>query len=713
MILTAYAGPSTGLTAHAEGNVPEGYEYVTESNNYSLYMRESDLSVYVLDKQTGAGMCSAITYDDGLNNATWLGAMQSALVLTVIYNSIDTQQADLVNDSVNKTVTMTDNGFTADVYWNKYKFGMTLNVSLTDEGLVASVPEESIREDGTNYYIGTISIYPFMGNSYLDSVEGYMLVPDGNGALIYLDDKEGRFTNGYSAAIYGTDVGFDESSTEALLWSRYSMITDAEEIIAPVFGMAHVSNGIAYLGIVEDGEERCRIEVTPNGCSVNYNRCGAKFVVRRLYTQPTSNNSTSGSFKLVEENVLNSDLTVRYIFLSGDDANYAGMAVAYRDYLLNNGLLTAKEDSYHTRVDFLGTEREEWLMGTTAVTMTTTDDIRAIYADLEAEGISNLFSLYKGWQRGGLYNLPISSLNADGNIGGTKDLIALVGEAEDAGYSFYLYTNALLINPDEKNATFNTIKKVNKKKYTLSTHKDVYSEFCYLTTARSGVMLQRLASSMARKGVSSLAVAGITNTLFSYTYAGTKYTRVDAAASYLETLKSLDEDMDLVLEQPFAYLWDETDAFLDMPMYTSDYIFEDESIPFLSIVLKGIMPVYTDYVNFEANKQEFFLKMVETGAYPSFYITKESSAELINTNSSDIYSSQYSVYRQTILEYDAELSALNELLSGACITGHELLGNDVRKVTYDNGVVIYLNYGGSKQTVEGVTIESMSYKVVE
>ena len=58
-----------------------------------------------------------------------------------------------------------------------------------------------------------------------------------------------------------------------------------------------------------------------------------------------------------------------------------------------------------------------------------------------------------------------------------------------------------------------------------------------------------------------------------------------------------------------------------------------------SIVLKGVMPMYSEYVNFEANKKEFFLKMVETGTFPSFYITKESSSDLVNTNSSDIYSS--------------------------------------------------------------------------
>ena len=78
---------------------------------------------------------------------------------------------------------------------------MTLTVSLTDEGLTARIAEDSIKEDGDSYYIGTVSMYQYMGSSYLDDKEGYMFIPDGNGALVYLDDKEGRFSSGYSASI--------------------------------------------------------------------------------------------------------------------------------------------------------------------------------------------------------------------------------------------------------------------------------------------------------------------------------------------------------------------------------------------------------------------------------------------------------------------------------------------------------------------------------
>ena len=114
----------------------------------------------------------------------------------------------------------------------------------------------------------------------------------------------------------------------------------------------------------------------------------------------------------------------------------------------------------------------------------------------------------------------------------------------------------------------------------------------------------------------------------------------------------------------------------------------------------------------EEHQEEFFLKLIETGSYPSFYITKESAADLIDTNSSDIYSSQYDVYKDEILQYTNELKAVNEKVAGAVITGHEILDSGVRIVTYSNGVKIYLNYSSAAQTVDGVSIDTMSYKVV-
>lgn len=169
------------MRAQAAQDQINGHSLIAENDHYALYMNEEYLSIIVQDKATGAYMESAVSYDDNKNNATWSAAMRSALVLTVIYGITDTQQADLINDEVTKDITYTDNGFSAKVYWSKYKFGMTLEVELTEDGVIASVPDESIVEDGEDYFIGTISVYPYLGHSYLDQKEGYMFIPTGTG----------------------------------------------------------------------------------------------------------------------------------------------------------------------------------------------------------------------------------------------------------------------------------------------------------------------------------------------------------------------------------------------------------------------------------------------------------------------------------------------------------------------------------------------------
>ncbi|MBR6382000.1 MAG: hypothetical protein IKS07_10070 [Lachnospiraceae bacterium] len=698
--------------ARAAAEEINGHAFLTENSAYRLYLNEEDLSVVVEDKATGSFMESSISYDDEKSNFIWLGAMRSAIVLTMINLNSDTTQADLINDENTKKVTKTANGFTAEIYWTKFKIGLTLEVTLTEDGLVARVPEESIREDGTQYFIGTLRIYPFMGCSYLDDKAGYMLVPDGNGALIYLDNKEGRFSSGFSGTIYGTDIGFEESKAETLLWDRYNTITGSETVYAPVFGIAHTEDEIAFLGIVEEGEERCSIDVMPNGVSVDYNRAYARFVLRRMYNQPTSANSTSGSLRVYEDDRSHSDLQVRFLFLSGSQASYAGMAAAYRDYLLKNGQVKSSVDtSYRTRVDFLGTDRENWLLSTTAVVMTTVSDVEEIYEDLRQNGVSGLLSTYKGWQKGGLYDLPINSYKADRKIGGTAALTRLIKDAESAGNQLYLYNNLLPVNPDEQNATFNTIKMVNKKRYEKTTHAEVYETFMYLTPARAQYLLKKFVTGYTKKGVSNLALAGMTDTLYTYYYSGEKHTRFETAQTFEDAVSAVSQDVNLIMETPCAYLWKYTDAFLDMPLYTSSYIIEDESVPFLSLVLKGVVPMYGEYVNFEANKQEFLLKMIESGVYPSFYVTKQDASELIYTNSSDIYSSQYDAFRDTIVSYDAILREVSEKTKGASIINHTIFENGTRLVEYDNGTKICLNYSESAQTVDGITLDAMSYAI--
>lgn len=704
----------TGTVDLTEWVTRDDYEKVAESDTYNMYLYAPRLSIVLENKKTGEILESTLSdeKDDGQSNEIWRGFMKSGVVLSAIIGTNNTYQVDLLNDVNSIDVTKLDNGFSAKVFFKKYQFGFTVNVSLEKDQLLVEVPEESILEQKDGTYIGTISLFPMMGYSYLGEKEGYMLIPDGNGALVYLNDKEGRFQTGFSQMIYGEDAGFASQKVETYLWKKYDTVIDPNPVIAPVYGMIHTDDRLGYLAVVEEGDKRASIEVQPNGVMTSYNRCYAKFLLRDVYVQPL-NQSNSGTVQKAEENRTKMDLKVRFILLSGEDADYSGMANAYRDYLLQNALVVPTDISYQSRVDFLGSEREKFLLGTTAVPMTTVEQMEEIFGELREEGVSSLLSVYKGWQSGGLYNLPITKYKADASIGGTGKLTSLIKEAAEENYNIFLYNDTLQMNGSTNSTTFNAVKMVNKRTLKEESYKQVYRLFYYVLPAKAETTLEKFLKSYTAKGVSNLAVAGSSDHLFSYSSKGSYYTRLDTADVYEEMLSYASDNANLILEQPSAYLWKYTKAFLDMPLTSSQYMYVDEEIPFLTMVLKGIMPVYSEYVNFEANKTEYFLKMVESGAYPSFYITYENSSDLIYTNSSDLYSTQYSTYKDSIVEYDTKLRELASKTGDSNIIKHEKLDSGVTKVTYSNDVVVYVNYSKTAKTVDGISIDAMSYEVGE
>lgn len=687
------------------------HEFISENAGYELYFKEDTLSIIVRDKETGAIMESVVDEKDVEGTPAWQAFMNSGVVVQVLKGiNIVPTTADI--RKAKKEVTFTDNGFTAKVVYEEFGIGFTLQVSLQDNGVVVEIPNDSIIEDSKDFKIGEIYVYPFLGHTNMGERSGYMFIPDGNGALIYLEDNEGRYASNYSQYVYGMNIGVEESYTLSLLWDVLQTVNEADKIMIPVFGMVHTDSNMGYVGIIESGDYSAKIEAYPNGAYTAYNWICSKYIYRQIYTQPTGNRD--GSVVTVQAKRNEFDIKVRYQFVNNEDANYTGLAKEYRNYLLETNSVKQVGDDFNIRLDFLANDKENWMIFKRNVVMTTTDHIREIYGELLEAGVNNILSIYKGWQKNGVNALPITKYKADKDIGGTKKVTSLIKDAKDMGIDFYLYQDALRVNPELSNANFNIMKQITKRVYEERAFRNVFTTFRYTTPMRSKVNLESAAKSFLKQDVNNIALSGITNILFTFTNKGSMYSRVDTAGFYEDAIKGLDKDMDFVMEKPLSYLWNYTDAIIDMPVSSSNYIFTDEEVPFISIALKGIIPMYGEYVNFEANKQEFFLQLIEMGINPSFYLTYEDPSGLQYTNSSDIYSSKYSIYKDTIIEYYNSLKEVADKTKDASITSHNQYDNDLTIVTYDNGVKVYVNYNQTAAVlVDGYELEPMSYKVGE
>lgn len=75
------------------------------------------------------------------------------------------------------------------------------------------------------------------------------------------------------------------------------------------------------------------------------------------------------------------------------------------------------------------------------------------------------------------------------------------------------------------------------------------------------------------------------------------------------------------------------------------------------------------------------------------------------------YATTYANWRDEATDIYRQVNEALREVSGAAMIGHEIIDGDVRKVTYDNGITIYVNYGDAEKTVDGITIKANSYEM--
>lgn len=688
----------------------DGHQLIAQNNNYELYFEEQSLSIIVRDKKTSAVMYSTVANPDTKNNVTWQNFMKSGVSLEYLTGSnVNVNKVSMFTDGIQKETTISDTGFMTKVFVPDLEIGFTLVVELTDTGIIAEIPEESIVE-GETHKVSGFYIYPFLGYSKLGIRDGYMVIPDGSGAIINLEDNDGEYTQPYSNYIYGENIGIDEKNVPTL-FKGHNIVKPAENVLMPIFGMVHTDSQIGLLGIVEGGAEySSKIEAYPNGAVTDYDWITAKFVYRQSYNQSMS--QSTGSIVVIQNERNHFDARIRYEFVNGEEASYTGLAKTYRNYLLENDALNQVEEQFKMRLDFLGLEQKDGMIFREDVVMTTVEDIKQIYAELGVEGVTNLLTIYKGWQKDGLAaSSPATTFKVDQSIGGKHELLDLLAELEESDVAFYLYNDPLKVDSAASTLLkYSVVKKLNKRVHEEETYKDVIEGYNYLLPSKVAEMAAKLESSYVKNNINNIMLSEISNTVFSYSIKGKIYDRITTAEAFEGVVANYSDSFNLLLEQPFSYLWQYTDMYVDTPVSGSRYNFVDEDIPFLSIVLKGSLPMYSNYINFEANKQEYFLKLVEQGVLPSFYLTMEDPAELKYTNSSDIYSSCYDLLKNDLMTYYNELEEVYSQISGATIEDHSRV-DDLVTVEYSNGIKVYVNYSTKAKTIDGVTIDALSYKV--
>lgn len=676
-----------------------------ENDNYSMSLDEDTLGVTLKDKKTGYVYESVV--EDENSNESWKGFLSSAISVELCTSKAAMpERVDLIKGKAQKTLTYYENGFDAAIEFPSYHFSIGLQVRLTEDGFTASVKQDSIRE-GEDYKLAAVYLYPLFGATKAAEKEGYILIPEGPGALINLADNHGKFKTPYSKKIYGPNAGTDSSVTNYFFGPS---VTEPEKITAPVFGMAYTKEKQGFLGIVEEGQYNADILAYPNGVTTAYNWVTAKYNYREIYTMQTAASSGVPTF---EKNPYMRDISVSYKLVSGSGADYTGLAKVYQQYLVQKGDLEKEGDKFQVKVDFFGADTKKWFIFNKVVPMTTVSDMEDIINKLIENGVTDIQPVYMGWQsKGASLNYGSGKFKLEGKLGSQKELYSLAEDLKEKNIKLVLKQDFLLANPKRfYNTARDIVKGINQMLVEKPTNEEIFPYMYYLTPSKTLSFAKRWSDRYEATAIDDIAVTSLSNTLFSYYSGGKIYSRGDTAERYEETMKEL-QDFQISMENPNEYLWKYASQYYDMPLSTSNYSYISREVPFLPIVLKGYLPYWAEYSNFKANETEYFLKMLEYGAYPSFLLTRESPNKLRNTNSSYIYTSEYEVMEPMVNDYYNRIGSVLRLVEGSGIKEHSYLNDKVVSVEYDNGVRILINYSDSDYQSGAVTVGAMSYQVI-
>lgn len=704
-------------------------ELIAENDKLRLYYDEDIISFKIENKDTNyvfathIDRVSAGTYDSLLSGGLGIEYIQVTKGMNIVEN------VGITDIALTQEITQIENGIKVSLDLGgfcptrtckrNYEFyleglitleqlmgfgyielnmGFDFIVTLEEDGIRAEIPYESIREEKTDeILLSSLIVFPALGATKLDEIPGYMMIPDGAGALVRYEDNEGRYKSPYRAQFYGINYGL-----------RDNFITVANYTLSmPIFGMVHGVNQNGLLGIVESGDYSSRLFMFQNGANnLDYNLVFPKFDIRKTFRQSFTTDNSSGTQRVVDTS--SADIAMLYKVLDNDEANYVGMANKYKEYLKDKGILDSELNSQDIplHLDYLMADSKNALLGKQTIEMSNTDDVLLMHEYFLLQGLSNFNIGLMGWNDGGYSgNLP-SSVDFDGKLGSTRSFKNLIEELQKTSevslINSYVYAGEEADSISERGDIAKGIDRLRLQyQCTVCVYEDqslLYPE----STLRLGS--KHFEDYMDLNVNVTFEMLG--NTLFSY-YDSGYYSREDSYNIYQEMMSLYDGKAGYL--RPNAYAFEYMSSYYQAPMFNSQLKYFDDLVPVLQIVLMGEVPLFSDYLNFNSYGQEFLLQLIDFNVYPSFVLTMNPSSLLKDTDIEYIYTSEFDLWKDTVVEqYDFINDALKHVI-GETLVSREVPVQGIVKNTYSNGVIIYINYTSTDKVYEGITIGAINY----
>jgi len=526
------------------------------------------------------------------------------------------------------------------------------------------------------------------------------MVPDGSGALIRYQDIDVH-SDIYEFRYYGQDNSIQKA------------LDNEPRLAFPVAGMIHGINQHGFITIIESGAEHGSLVVSPAKRNLKYYYSYNEFTYRSIYQTPLSESDASNQTGrlVIEKEINNCDLVMRYKLLSGVDANYVGMANAYRDYLVNEMAITSKintDEQVEIFIDIIGSETKEGFIFDEYLEMTSVEEVQEIIAYLITNDIKPLV-VYKGYDAAGLTSMGLVSKGVSSKLGSKQDLKTLLTYVKDNNIRLFLQIDPVSIYEDASFSLYRDATRRINQNLLVSEGFTKMKYFIAPTSAKKALVSS--INNLSEDNITNFALDSMGYILNShYPSSGNGLDRTLVKAMYQAILEETNQDF--LIYQSNDYLLQYTTDYLLTPMSSSRYRIYSDTVPFVTYVLQGLMKTYSPYQNFNSSSRIELLKMIDFGVAPSYLLTYESAFKLQNSELQQIYSSSFATWQDKIIaDYNYLYEGLNIQMNTTVIK-RTYLDTGVYEILYENGSSIIVNYTNSTYDYYGDLIEALSYKVV-
>lgn len=733
---------------------PKDFQLLYETDNLKYYFKDERDVVMIVDKRNGytwktgidipynkdlEAACKLVPDDQKINcepiedrlNTTYTGIANSLITVEYYDDSNSIKRLSSASLTGVKSTLGTVNGeanhYRLDVNFTSIQLKVAVHLTFDDKGMSVEIRDDEITGDG-QAVLAAIQLMPFFGASggqklYWDPakrgfkrevpntmIQGYVLVPDGPGALIRFVDRNIGLTP-YIGDVYGSNP-----AEATYYYSSEASFFPFKNPSMPVYGIAHGNRQAAFVGFATKGAPYMTIHVSPEEDMTYYTYAYPRFEYNMMYHQ-VYNKRGDGYFTTMDER-RHFDIAMRYEFLADDGArpaDYVGMALTYRDYLLAHNGLTLNPSTASDigiRLDFVMADIKKSVFGTQDVVVTTAKDVGNILSDLHDQNITNVTSGLLGWEAGGITSGHPGRTEWSDAIGSKSAFKSLIELANGFGYDVSFSQDYVNIHKEQVSFDTAAARHVNSWyiEYRLRGEYPV-NLFGVAKPTKSAAWIKAQSTALAKLDVDSFTIEGISSILTS-DYDNGYTSQEEAIALYQDTLSKLDSTKKVAMSNPNDYLWNFVDRYLNTPVYSTQFLVETDTVPFLQLILNGSMEMYAPYSNFSFYTPKDVLRMIDYNTYPSFVLSQDPAYNLALTNANRYYSTEYTEYKTLIISIYKDVDRVLKEVIGAHWVDRQVLQNGVIMNTYDNGKQILINYTDSAVMINGKLVQALSATVI-